>query len=194
MFRPSNRFHWHFVVWRVESWLINFIRDRSSPYWTWGQDIFWLAFLGAYPDFPNGNWEAWDSLIDFDGPVILKYMPARWAHGSGNESSDEEGTVGEDVSGTGYALGSARERVVDGVCNVAAGLGQEEGSGVHSGSEIHGGEGVSSSGSDSAGSETDSETDDDVDDEALDLYRDFIDTIRMYYSHDIIHRMQDPLL
>ncbi|EGN99246.1 hypothetical protein SERLA73DRAFT_73784 [Serpula lacrymans var. lacrymans S7.3] len=47
----------------------------SFPYiWNWGLDVFLIAFVSAYPTFPQGDWPAWDSRIPLEGRFIVEWM------------------------------------------------------------------------------------------------------------------------
>ncbi|KAH0825733.1 hypothetical protein J3R83DRAFT_9940, partial [Lanmaoa asiatica] len=37
-------------------------------------DTFWLAFVGAHPTFPHGNWPLWDARIPLEGPFIEHWL------------------------------------------------------------------------------------------------------------------------
>lgn len=137
MFRPENNYHWHFVVLRVEDWLLKFIRDHDSPYWTWGQDLFWIAFLAAYPNFPHGKFQDWDSRIGFEWRVIAQCMPSRWSRAAEHdeETVDEDGVGDEPAANSSETGGEDLGTAEGSVCSSDSsdcGSGSSDGTHPHS--------------------------------------------------------------
>jgi hypothetical protein len=46
------------------------------PHWKWGVEVFWAAFIAAFPSFPLGEWPLWDSRIPMAGPFIENQLVA----------------------------------------------------------------------------------------------------------------------
>lgn len=44
------------------------------PLWEWGIDLFWIAFIAAYPEFPNGSWPFWDTRIPCKGTFLTTWL------------------------------------------------------------------------------------------------------------------------
>jgi hypothetical protein len=40
----------------------------------WGVEVFWIAFVTAFPQFPFGAWPTWDPAILLNGPFITTRM------------------------------------------------------------------------------------------------------------------------
>ncbi|KAG6373001.1 hypothetical protein JVT61DRAFT_7049 [Boletus reticuloceps] len=38
------------------------------------RELFWMAFIAAYPDFPRGKWLRWNALIPMEGDFISHWM------------------------------------------------------------------------------------------------------------------------
>ncbi len=95
--------------------MANFSENKDhSQDWEWGREAYWMAFTGAYPNFPNGSWPTWDATIELDGRFICK-----WFYGGRNSarhdrsSSESEGSQSsesdqEDVEAAEY---HARENI-----------------------------------------------------------------------------------
>ncbi|KAG1828024.1 hypothetical protein EV424DRAFT_1471406 [Suillus variegatus] len=71
-FDPTDSYHWSQLSEQIQLWLVTIPED--SQYWTWGRDAFWLAFVGACPDFPNGRWPKWDARIPLEGQFIEHWL------------------------------------------------------------------------------------------------------------------------
>ena len=49
----------------------------DSPAWVWARDAYWIAYVGAHPEFPGGEWQAWNSDLDLDGVFITAWIKRR---------------------------------------------------------------------------------------------------------------------
>ncbi|KAI6147786.1 hypothetical protein BKA82DRAFT_506334 [Pisolithus tinctorius] len=38
------------------------------------RDIFWMAFVAAYPSFPHGEWPQWNPMISMEGEFMSYWM------------------------------------------------------------------------------------------------------------------------
>jgi hypothetical protein len=83
-FNYFNRTDWQMVSQNIQEWLTSEVDTRSAM-WTWGRDAFWLAFVAAYPSFPNGQWPMWDPRIPLEGEFI-----EQWLERSGGDSAGED--------------------------------------------------------------------------------------------------------
>ncbi|KAG2339511.1 hypothetical protein BDR05DRAFT_977721 [Suillus weaverae] len=71
-FSPTDSYHWSQLSEQIQLWLVTI--PEESQYWMWGRDAFWLAFVGACPDFPNGSWPKWDARIPLEGQFIEHWL------------------------------------------------------------------------------------------------------------------------
>ncbi|KAG1894218.1 uncharacterized protein F5891DRAFT_961900, partial [Suillus fuscotomentosus] len=90
-FDYTNRANWQTVSQQIQEWLTTKV-DTESSLWTWGCDVFWLAFVGAYPSFPTGKWPMWDPRIPLEGSFI-----EQWLEHSNDSSVDEEALAQDNV-------------------------------------------------------------------------------------------------
>ncbi|KAG1753111.1 hypothetical protein EDD22DRAFT_784685 [Suillus occidentalis] len=73
-FSPVDSYHWLQLSQQIQRWLVFILAE--SQHWKWGCDVFWLAFVGACPDFPNGQWPRWDTRIPLKGQFIKQWLNA----------------------------------------------------------------------------------------------------------------------
>ncbi|KAG2129940.1 hypothetical protein DEU56DRAFT_695253, partial [Suillus clintonianus] len=71
-FNPADSYHWSQLSDQIQRWLVTI--PAESQHWTWGRDAFWLAFVGACPDFPSGRWPRWDARIPLEGQFIEHWL------------------------------------------------------------------------------------------------------------------------
>ncbi|TFK79105.1 hypothetical protein K466DRAFT_459449, partial [Polyporus arcularius HHB13444] len=65
---------WVWLYEQIERWLVDVVVDRRSKLWIWGREAFWIAFVGAYPAFPGGEWPNWNPCISMDGEFIRRWV------------------------------------------------------------------------------------------------------------------------
>ena len=82
-FNPKATQDWWQLAQRIQDWLLNIPRD--SQQWTWGRDVFWLAFVGAHPNFPLERWSLWDTRIPLEGPYIEDLVQSSVTGGRTNQ-------------------------------------------------------------------------------------------------------------
>ncbi|KIM60205.1 hypothetical protein SCLCIDRAFT_124746 [Scleroderma citrinum Foug A] len=82
-FNPNTTQDWWQLAQCIQDWLINIPHD--SQQWTWGCDVFWLAFVGAHPMFPLGRWSFWDMRIPLEGPYIEDLVQSSVTGGRTNQ-------------------------------------------------------------------------------------------------------------
>ncbi|THH19878.1 hypothetical protein EW146_g1396 [Bondarzewia mesenterica] len=69
-FDVSSARAWASLASQIQDWLITSVGNHLSPYWSWGVEAFWVAFVAAYPSFPLGDWPRWDTRIPLRGAFI----------------------------------------------------------------------------------------------------------------------------
>ncbi|KAI6147709.1 hypothetical protein BKA82DRAFT_164944 [Pisolithus tinctorius] len=74
LWNPMDTNHWLELLKRIEQWLVDIMQVTNVPEWTWGHDVFWLAYIGAYPAFPCGKWEPWNPIIPLEGQFIEEWL------------------------------------------------------------------------------------------------------------------------
>ena len=86
-FNKASSVDWASLAFRVQQWLIYYIQDQQMSHWKWGAEVFWTAFIAAFPTFPLGDWPSWDVRIPMVGSFIEKQVVAadfeettRWAN------------------------------------------------------------------------------------------------------------------
>ncbi|KIJ13254.1 hypothetical protein PAXINDRAFT_181327 [Paxillus involutus ATCC 200175] len=87
-FDASDIKHWAGLCSDIQRWLLSV--PEQSQQWSWGCDIFWLAFIAANPNFPNGGWPIWSPRIILKGPIIES-----WLEGSLKRLIAEDGKEGQ---------------------------------------------------------------------------------------------------
>lgn len=46
----------------------------NPPLWTISVNLFWLAFVAAYPQFPRAPWPRWDPRMPLSGLFIERWL------------------------------------------------------------------------------------------------------------------------
>ncbi|KAI0686025.1 hypothetical protein BC835DRAFT_1288727 [Cytidiella melzeri] len=46
---------WELLLNSVECWLLTTVLDRTHAKWLYGVLLYWMAFVGIYPEFPAGS-------------------------------------------------------------------------------------------------------------------------------------------
>ncbi|KAG1902842.1 uncharacterized protein F5891DRAFT_978316 [Suillus fuscotomentosus] len=72
-FDYADQAKWASLMKDIEVWLVDQVNCQMQL-WTWGHDVFWLAFIAAYPSFPGGLWPKWDSRIPLEGTFIEQWL------------------------------------------------------------------------------------------------------------------------
>ncbi|EGO30401.1 hypothetical protein SERLADRAFT_404586 [Serpula lacrymans var. lacrymans S7.9] len=73
-FNPYNAQCWIGLMNKIQRWLLIEVVDRHSLEWTWGREVFWMAYIAAYPEFPNGRWTIWSLKISPEGSFLEGWM------------------------------------------------------------------------------------------------------------------------
>lgn len=94
-FDPVDCDCWASLAHKVEDWLTTVVVDTQTQEWAWGCELFWMAFVAAYPKFPQLPWPNWDPRIPIDGAFIQGRLQR--VTGCGVEALDPE-IVNEDVA------------------------------------------------------------------------------------------------
>ncbi|KAI6137708.1 hypothetical protein BKA82DRAFT_170311 [Pisolithus tinctorius] len=74
LWNPMDTNHWLELSKGIERWLVDIVQVTNVPEWTWGRDVFWLAYIGAYSAFPCGKWEPWNPIIPLEGQFIEEWL------------------------------------------------------------------------------------------------------------------------
>ncbi|KAH9169148.1 hypothetical protein EDB89DRAFT_2099120 [Lactarius sanguifluus] len=75
-FDKASSVAWVSLASRIQQWLVYYIQDQHLLHWKWGAEVFWTAFVAAFPSFPLGNWPRWDVRIPFAGAFIERRVVA----------------------------------------------------------------------------------------------------------------------
>ncbi|EGO30672.1 hypothetical protein SERLADRAFT_404740 [Serpula lacrymans var. lacrymans S7.9] len=62
-FNPYDMQCWIRLMNKIQCWLLMEVIDRQSLEWTWGREVFWMAYIAAYPKFSCGQWTRWSPKI-----------------------------------------------------------------------------------------------------------------------------------
>ena len=73
-FNKASTKAWVTLASRIQNWLIFYIQDQHLAHWKWGSEVFWIAFVAAFPSFPLGEWPLWDVRIPLAGAFIEKQV------------------------------------------------------------------------------------------------------------------------
>jgi hypothetical protein len=79
---------WVALAERIQNWLLDVVLDTHSQEWLWGREVFWIAFIAAYPLFPLGSWLMWNSKISLEGSFIQSWMDKMSVDGLEADSKD----------------------------------------------------------------------------------------------------------
>ncbi|KAG8927113.1 hypothetical protein FRC03_000178 [Tulasnella sp. 419] len=75
----TDRRAWASLAQSIQDWLISLDVPADSREWMWGCEAFWMAYTGAYPEFPGrGDWPKWDNRVPVLGPYIENYITSRF--------------------------------------------------------------------------------------------------------------------
>ncbi|KAI0706397.1 hypothetical protein C8Q76DRAFT_800838 [Earliella scabrosa] len=75
-FRPLDDNGWIKLYHSIATWMTWHL-EVGSLAWVWARDAYWIAFVGAHPEFPGGKWPSWDSAVGLDGVFICRWMERR---------------------------------------------------------------------------------------------------------------------
>ncbi|KAK1230712.1 protein kinase, partial [Marasmius sp. AFHP31] len=66
---------WADVYKGIGEWMGRFGMERGETEdWQWGREVYWMAFVAAFPHFPAGSWTNWDPAIELEGPFIVEWV------------------------------------------------------------------------------------------------------------------------
>ncbi|KAI0345232.1 hypothetical protein BDW22DRAFT_1354140 [Trametopsis cervina] len=87
-FNHQSSNSWQAMAAEIQSWLNDEVRDTTHLQWQWGLELFWIAYVAAFPDFPSGTaWHDWELALPIDGAFINNWIQS---HGD-DETDDEDG-------------------------------------------------------------------------------------------------------
>lgn len=65
-FNPLTDLSWTQLLSHIEQWLVALPSGPAHHLWSWGIDLFWVAYVANSPSFPLGNpWPTWNHVIPF---------------------------------------------------------------------------------------------------------------------------------
>ncbi|KAH7903915.1 hypothetical protein BJ138DRAFT_1119926 [Hygrophoropsis aurantiaca] len=67
---------WAMLANEIQSWMIGSVFDTQSNDWLWGREFFWMAYIGAHPQFPFGEWPPWNPKISMEGVFVSCWTKA----------------------------------------------------------------------------------------------------------------------
>lgn len=76
--------------------MIDQVADSRHPQWAWGKDLFWFAYIAAYPRFPEGHWPSWDPAIPAEGAFIDRWLDDADTRSTTNQAGFNALTLGLD--------------------------------------------------------------------------------------------------
>ncbi|KAJ3485680.1 hypothetical protein NLI96_g4775 [Meripilus lineatus] len=71
---------WQDLAEGISSWLTQVVVHRFSPFWKYGAELFWMAYVAAHPFFPGRpgagvpSWPEWDARILFQGDFVDEWL------------------------------------------------------------------------------------------------------------------------
>ncbi|KIO16554.1 hypothetical protein M407DRAFT_246798 [Tulasnella calospora MUT 4182] len=81
---------WQDLAQDTQDWLVTLKPSEDVELWTWSLDIFWIAFVAAYPDFPAGDWPDWDNRVPLRGNFIMNWVSGGGRHFRNHDSNPSE--------------------------------------------------------------------------------------------------------
>ncbi|KAI0316172.1 hypothetical protein OF83DRAFT_1173162 [Amylostereum chailletii] len=82
MFDPTNDAQWKTLLSILERSLVSGTL-RASVLRSHGLELFWMAFIGSYPNFPNGDWASWHPSIALDGAFVCAWFGSGYSMSEG---------------------------------------------------------------------------------------------------------------
>lgn len=75
-FQPTDACQWHQLALEIERCLVaDPLLDSKHPEcYRLMRELFWMAFIAANPEFPQGMWPRWNALIPMEGDFISRWM------------------------------------------------------------------------------------------------------------------------
>ena len=76
-FKYRLRGPWLMLSYQIQQWLLDIFREDSEhPLLQWGIELFWIAYIAAFPEFPYGTvWPEWDGYaIPFECGILTNWM------------------------------------------------------------------------------------------------------------------------
>ncbi|KAI0757875.1 hypothetical protein BC629DRAFT_1444315 [Irpex lacteus] len=60
---------------RIQQWLEKLVHEDKHGLKQWGTDLFWIAFIAAHPEFPNGPWPEWNGYaVTYESLFLTEWM------------------------------------------------------------------------------------------------------------------------
>ncbi|KAI5997604.1 hypothetical protein EDC04DRAFT_2909611 [Pisolithus marmoratus] len=75
-FEPTDTCQWQQLVKQIEHCLLaDPLLDSKNPEcYRLMRELFWMAFVAAFPEFPHGDWPRWNGLITMEGDFISRWV------------------------------------------------------------------------------------------------------------------------
>lgn len=73
-FNPLDGLSWSSLADQIQFHLVQRTWDESLDVALWMREFFWMAYVGAFPMFPYGDWPVWDPRISMEGDFISYWI------------------------------------------------------------------------------------------------------------------------
>jgi len=75
-FQPLNTYEWKQLVMNIEQHLLAdpHLNNTHPECYFLMRQLFWMAFVAAFPSFPHGDWPNWNSQIPMEGNFISRWV------------------------------------------------------------------------------------------------------------------------
>ena len=75
-FESTDVSHWQRLTKTIERCLVasTTFENRYPEAYRVMRDLFWMAFVAAFPTFPEGDWPLWDARISMEGGFISNWV------------------------------------------------------------------------------------------------------------------------
>ncbi|KAI0091389.1 hypothetical protein BDY19DRAFT_991109 [Irpex rosettiformis] len=75
-FDPTLARSWVILSYEIQKWLATLSGDKLHPLQQWGIELFWMSYIAAFPDFPDGDmWVSWDpAVVPFRGIFLTSWL------------------------------------------------------------------------------------------------------------------------
>jgi len=73
-FNPLDGQSWSLLAGQIQSHLVQQTWVESPDVALWLREFFWMAYVGAFPTFPHGDWPVWDPRISMEGDFISYWI------------------------------------------------------------------------------------------------------------------------
>ncbi|KAI9569760.1 hypothetical protein HD554DRAFT_2168935 [Boletus coccyginus] len=76
LFEPTDAYQWVQLAKQIEECLVAdpLLESKHPDRYRLTRELFWMAFIAAYPEFPQGKWTRWNSMIAMEGEFMSRWM------------------------------------------------------------------------------------------------------------------------